>query len=177
MDIEKLKYPIGQFQKPDTIDKATLNKWIDDVETLPQRISSIVTPLTDEQLDTPYRPDGWTIRQVVHHVPDSHTNSYIRFKWALTEDKPTIKAYNEADWAELSDTKGAPVDLPLQYLSLLHQKLVRVMRSLSDEQLQRSFIHPETGNEVKLDENIGIYAWHGNHHYYHIKNLIEREGW
>ena len=172
-----LKYPIGRFERPGKIDRITLNNWIAQIETLPERLLRLTNPLSSEQLDTPYRPDGWTVRQVLHHIADSHTNSYIRFKWALTESKPTIKAYDEKAWADLFDTRTAPIELSLSYLRALHAKWVYLLKGLSDSDLQKEFIHPSTQNLVPLDENIGLYAWHGEHHYMHIKNLIDRKGW
>ncbi|MBW8243313.1 bacillithiol transferase BstA [Muricauda oceani] len=175
--LEQLRYPIGKFETPETISSADLEKWISDLETLPQRLSDIVTPLSDDQLDTPYRPEGWTVRQLVHHISDSHHNSYIRFKWALTEDTPTIKAYDEKAWAELFDCRTAPILMSLYHLSAIHAKLVYLLKGLSEEQLERSFIHPDGNQETTLKENIARYAWHGNHHYAHIQNLVKRKGW
>ncbi|WP_375587831.1 YfiT family bacillithiol transferase [Flagellimonas aurea] len=175
--LEQLRYPIGKFETPETITSADLEKWITDLETLPQRLSDLVAPLSEQQLETPYRPGGWTVRQLVHHISDSHHNSYIRFKWALTEDTPTIKAYNEKAWAELFDTRTAPILMSLYHLSAIHAKLVYLLKGLSEEDLQRSFIHPDGNQKTNLKENIGRYAWHGNHHYSHILNLVERKGW
>ena len=135
-----------------------------------------MTPLTSSQLDTPYRPGGWTVRQVVHHVPDSHLNSLVRFKWALTEDRPTIKAYDEKGWAALPDYQVIPIAHSLDLLESLHVRWVGLLRNLSWTQLQREFVHPESG-PVSLAETIGAYAWHGQHHLAHIQHLIEREGW
>ena len=133
--------------------------------------------LSDEQLNTPYRPDGWTVRQVVHHVSDSHHHSYTRFKWALTEDEPVIKPYFEARWAALTDSKIAPIKMSLNHLKAIHFKLVYLVKSLSDDDLNKCFIHPETNEKVVLKKNIGIYAWHSNHHYAHIENLLKEKGW
>ena len=175
--LQKLRYPIGTFECPDTITQEHLNTWIDVLETFPARLQVLTEGLNDEQLDTPYRPDGWTIRQVVHHVSDSHHHSYIRFKWALTEDKPVIKYYYEHLWAELSDAKSAPIQMSLDHLKAVHYKLVYLLRSLNEEDLNKSFIHPEHNREVGLRENIGIYAWHSDHHYAHIANLKDKRGW
>lgn len=174
---EKLKYPIGKANIPVNISKTDIKKWIDIIEDHPEKLSRLVNNLTKDQLDTPYRPEGWTVRQVIHHLGDSHTNSYIRFKWALTEDKPIIKAYHEDRWAELKDTKFAPINLSLNYLRVLHAKWVYLLKGLSTDDLKKCFIHPETKMEVSLAENIGIYAWHCEHHYTHIKNLIKTQGW
>ena len=172
MDLEKLKYPIGKFEKPKRITLETIGRWIDQLEHLPQQLRYAVEGLNQEQLDTPYRPGGWTIRQVIHHLPDSHMNSYIRFRWALTEDKPKIKAYHEDRWAELSDAKEANIDISLILLEALHIRWSMLLRSLTLEQLHRYFIHPETGKKVRLDENIGLYAWHGKHHLAHITHCV-----
>lgn len=175
--LEQLRYPIGKFEVPDTITKNNLEEWISVLEQLPQRLSDLVTPLSEEQLETPYRPGGWTVRQVVHHISDSHHNSYIRFKWALTENTPTIKAYDEKAWAELFDTRTAPILMSLYHLSAIHAKLVYLLKGLSEGDLKRSFIHPDANQETTLEENIARYAWHSNHHFAHIENLVKREGW
>ncbi|TXG38896.1 YfiT family bacillithiol transferase [Seonamhaeicola maritimus] len=176
-ELEKLKYPIGQFECPDTISDEHIASWISTLETFPIRFEALVKHLTKEQLDTQYRPDGWTIRQVVHHVADSHHHSYTRFKWALTEDKPVIKAYNEADWAELCDSKNDPIQMSLEHVKAIHYKLVNLLKQLSKEDLNKCFIHPETNSEVLLSYNIGNYAWHSNHHYAHVENLLKQKGW
>ena len=173
MDLERLKYPIGKFQKPDRITLETIGRWIDEIEHLPTQLRKLVQELDQKTLDQAYRPDGWTIRQVIHHLPDSHMNSYIRFRWALTENKPVIKAYYEDRWAELSDAKTANIEISLILLEAIHIRWTLLLRSLHLEDLHRSFIHPETKKEVRLDENIGIYAWHGKHHLAHIKNCLE----
>lgn len=176
-NLEALRYPIGQFVVPEEITEALIEEWIGHLEQLPVRLKTQVGNLSDAHLDTPYRPGGWTVRQVVHHLSDSHHNSYTRFKWALTEDTPIIKAYDEKGWARLFDSKTAPIALSLAHLSAVHQKLVYLLRGISKEQLQRSFIHPDGNIESSLDINIGRYVWHGHHHYQHIQNLLEREGW
>lgn len=175
--LEQLRYPIGKFELPEAITEKDMYAWIMVLEQLPERLSRMVSPLTDAQLDTPYRPEGWTVRQLVHHVSDSHHNSYIRFKWALTEDTPTIKAYDEKAWAELFDTRTAPIQLSLDHLRAIHAKLVYLLKGLSVAQLQRSFVHPDGNQKTTLKENIARYAWHSNHHYAHIENLLKREGW
>ena len=175
--MEHLKYPIGKTNIPEIISSDDISKWIKTLEDFPNRLDKLVKNLSEEQLDTPYRNNGWTIRQVVHHCADSHHNSYTRFKWALTEDKPVIKAYYEDRWAKLFDSKSAPIDLSLNSLKALHTKWVYLLKDLSEEQLNKSFIHPDGNEEVGLKENIGIYAWHCNHHYAHIKQLLIRENW
>lgn len=176
-ELQELRYPIGKFSAPDTITEEHIIEWIAILENLPHKLRTLVSILDDTQLDTPYRPEGWTVRQVVHHVSDSHHHSYIRFKWALTEDTPLIKPYNEQEWAKLFDTKTAPVQMSLDHLKAVHYKLVYLLKGLTEEQLNRSFIHPDGNVEVFLKQNIGIYAWHGSHHYAHIENLMKREGW
>ena len=172
--LEKLKYPIGKAKIPENISENDIQSWISIIEDHPEKLSRLVNNLSEDQLDTPYRPEGWTIRQVIHHLGDSHTNSYIRFKWALTEDKPIIKAYHEDRWAELKDTKFAPIKLGLDYLRALHFKWVYLLKGLTSEDLKRCYIHPDTNKEVSLAKNIGIYAWHCEHHYEHINQLLLR---
>ncbi len=175
--LEQLKYPIGQFECPEIITRSHIENWIEVLEQFPSKLKNLVSSLGDEQLDTPYRPGGWTVRQVVHHVSDSHHHSYIRFKWALTEDKPIIKYYYEQLWAELPDAKHGPIQMSLDHLAAVHFKLVFLLKNLNEDNLNKSFIHPENSEEVVLKKNIGIYAWHSNHHYEHIENLLKREGW
>jgi hypothetical protein len=175
--LEKLRYPIGHFVTPAEITDLMITDWIAQLEALPVNIEDLVKDLTQEQLSTPYRPEGWTVRQVVHHVADSHHNCYVRFKWALTEDRPLIKPYDEKAWSQLFDARTAPIELSMQHLKVVHGKLVYLLRGLSREELQRTFRHPDDKSESALAENIGKYAWHGNHHYAHIKNLMNREGW
>ena len=175
--LEQLRYPIGKFNLPAEITTAHIERWTKVLEELPGRIENLVKNLSEEQLETPYRPDGWTVRQVVHHVADSHHHSYTRFKWTLTEDKPVIKAYVQASWAELADAKSAPIQISLDYLKALHAKLVYHINTLTGEDLQRTYIHPEGNKVVSLKQQIGTYAWHSQHHYAHIENLLKRKGW
>lgn len=175
--MEDLKYPIGQVQIPENITRSTIENWINDIAHFPLKLESLVKDLTEEQLDTPYRDGGWTVRQTVHHCGDSHVNSYIRFKWTMTEDQPTIKAYFEDRWAEIFDTKEAPIELALNFIHALHAKWVYLLKGLTDDDLNKTFIHPESGNIVSLKKNIAIYAWHCNHHYAHIENLLKRKNW
>lgn len=175
--MDTLRYPIGKPKIPKEVTPKILAEWIHTLESFPEKLTQLVTRLSEEQLNTPYRDGGWTIRQVIHHCADSHHNSYTRFKWTLTEDKPTIKAYYEDRWAELFDSKSAPIALSLNSLKALHSKWVYFLRGLTPEQLQQSFIHPEGNEEVGLLENIGIYAWHCDHHYAHIAQLLLRKGW
>lgn len=176
-ELQKLKYPIGNFDCPDRYSETLTRKWIAVLENFPERLVLLVKKLSDSQLETKYRPGGWTIRQVIHHLADSHHHSYIRFKWALTEEKPVIKYYYENLWAELPDSRSAPINLSLDHLKVIHAKLVYLLNSLNEDDLKRSFIHPEHNKEVVLWKNIGIYAWHSNHHYAHIENIMKLKGW
>jgi uncharacterized damage-inducible protein DinB len=142
----------------------------------PARLRQAIAGLNAEQLDTEYRPGGWTVRQVVHHVPDSHLNSYVRFKLALTEEEPAIKPYDEDRWARLEDSRVTPVETSLDLLDALHERWVMLLRSLSPDDFKRAFRHPELG-AVSLNKNVGLYAWHGRHHVAHITSLRERMGW
>jgi uncharacterized damage-inducible protein DinB len=175
--LEKLRYPTGKFKVPDTISESRIKEWIDELERYPGRLKGLVSDLNEEKLETPYRPGGWTVRQLVHHIADSHHNSYIRFKWALTENEPVIKVYDEKKWAELHDSKTAPIENSLLHLQAVHAKLVFLLRGLDRKVLKKKFIHPEGHQATSLDENIGRYVWHGNHHYAHIAGLINRQGW
>lgn len=174
--LQQLKYPIGKFAAPDKIDEEQINVYIHQIETLPMRLRWLVQDMMEAQLETPYRPGGWTVRQVVHHLPDSHMNSFIRFKLALTEDRPLIRPYDEARWAELPDSK-APVDISLDLLSAVHARWTILLRHLNEADWARVFIHPELGDEFRLDQALAMYAWHGNHHLTQVKNLVLREGW
>ena len=175
--LEELRYPIGKYEVPSSISEDQVLEWIRILEHYPNKLELLVKELSTTQLETPYRPDGWTVRQVIHHVADSHHHSYIRFKWALTEETPVIKPYFEKKWAELFDSRTAPVELSLKHLSAVHAKLVYLLKGLSSSDLNRGFVHPESQESTTIIENIGRYVWHGNHHYNHIKNLLKREGW
>jgi hypothetical protein len=177
LTLEKLKYPIGKFEKPETITKEILSKWVSEISTFPTRLIVEVSTLTDEQLDTQYRPNGWTIRQVVHHCADSHMNSLTRLKLALTEDQPTIKPYFEEFWAELPDSKSMSIEPSLKMLEGIHQRWTVLLNNLTEEQYSRIFIHPTQGKKFRVDENIGVYAWHCNHHLAHITETIKRNNW
>ena len=167
--MEHLKYPIGKFRKPENIDTATIKQWIKEIEDFPAALEALTKGLTNEQLQLRYRPGGWTISQVVHHCADSHINSIIRFKLALTEDAPTIRPYFEDRWAELPDGSDAHIADSMAMLKGVHRRWARLLHSLNDEQLNRTFTHPEHGKSFSLKENIGIYAWHGQHHLGHVR--------
>ena len=171
-----LRFPIGPFEMPSEVTASEREEHLAVIESTPSALRQAVSGLDEGQLETPHRDGGWTCRQVVHHLVDSHVNSYVRFKLALTEDTPTIRPYDEATWAELPDAKGADIDTSLTLLESLHRRWTTMLRSLSDEQWSRRFKHPEIG-ELRLDQNLALYAWHGRHHVAHITNLRAREGW
>ena len=173
-NLDQLKYPIGRFQSPVVIDKQQIDNWIRIIEAFPRQLSEEVRNLDVKGLEKQYRPGGWTIKQVVNHCADSHMNSMIRFKLALTEDTPIIKPYHEDRWAELSDSKDFPIESALKMLEGLHERWVTLLKSLSDKALERQFIHPETNALISLKTNIGIYAWHCEHHLAHVKNAKSR---
>jgi uncharacterized damage-inducible protein DinB len=166
-----LKFPIGEFKKPEEITQQHIEEWIAILENFPKKIIALTENLSKQDLQREYRPGSWTVKQVVHHISDSHHHSYIRFKWAITENEPIIKAYNEVAWANLEDYK-LPIDLSLQHLKIIHAKLVAFIKTLTEADLNRYFIHPETNAKVTLKENIGIYAWHSLHHLAHIKQAL-----
>ena len=170
-----LRYPIGKFDRVETLTPEQRREHIDAIAETPARLVDAVSGLNAEQLDTPYRPGGWTVRQVTHHVPDSHMNAYTRFKLALTEDEPTIKPYDEARWAELADAKS-PIGPSLALLENLHKRWVLVLRSITPAEWARKLRHPELGL-LSLDQTLAIYGWHGRHHVAHITGLRERNGW
>jgi uncharacterized damage-inducible protein DinB len=172
-----LRYPIGKFHRHGELTEDLRHRYIDDIERLPGRLREAVKGLTPAQLDTPYRPGGWTVRQLVHHVADSHMNAYVRLKLALTEDAPLIKPYLEAKWAELHDSKTLPVDVSSNLLDSLHQRWVDVLRSMKPAEFARTMRHPEWTEPMSLDDGLALYAWHGKHHVAHITELRRREGW
>jgi DinB family protein len=173
--LEQERYPIGRFQRcekpPQTAEREML---IDQIERAPAQLRRLVEGVSDRQLDTPYREDGWTIRQVIHHVPDSHMNSYVRMKLALTERRPpNISAYDEARWAELPDARALPVSVSLDLLTALHGRWVPFLRSLSQDDFLKTYIHPELG-AYPLYDALALYAWHGRHHAAHIEHALKR---
>jgi|ERR1700722_8272115 len=171
-----LRYPIGPFEWKGESSEAQRRERIDRIEAAPVRLMAAVQGLSEEQLDTAYRPGGWTVRQVVHHIADSHLNSYTRFRLALTEDEPSIKGYDEKRWADLPDARTAPVLVSLVLLEALHRRWVQLLRSMTPADFARNFVHSELGL-VSLDRNLALYAWHGDHHTAHISALRERMAW
>ena len=170
------RYPIGPFTKPTAFDDAFRQAARAAIAAAPGLLKSAVAGLSKAQLDTPYRPGGWTVRQVVHHVPDSHMNAYIRFRWALTEDEPVIKTYDERLWADLPDARTAPIEPSLDLLESLHARWMALLSALTARDFARCLAHPEMGR-VDLDTLLALYAWHGRHHAAHITTLRERSGW
>jgi uncharacterized damage-inducible protein DinB len=171
-----LSYPTGKFVPEHDLSPQRRAELIAQIAEAPARLRAAVHGLSPQQLDTPYRPQGWTLRQVVHHLPDSHMNAYIRFKLALTESEPTIKPYEQQLWAEMADTRQTPIETSLVLLECLHQRWVLLLKSMAEADWQRTFRHPELGI-VRLDTNLALYAWHGRHHVAHITSLRERLGW
>jgi len=175
--LDQLRYPIGHFEKPARYTPERIADYFKVLSEFPDSMKKETAQLSTMQLDTAYRPGGWTIRQVVHHCADSHLNSYIRFKWALTEEKPVIKPYYEDRWAELEDAKNLTIEPSLLLLEGLHFRWVALLKSLTDQQLTKQFIHPDGNKEISLCEAIGLYAWHCQHHLAHITELKKRMGW
>ncbi len=175
-DMEGSRYPVGRFEQKPLISKAEREEMIRTIADFPALMREAVAGLDDHQLDTPYRPGGWTVRQVVHHVADSHVNSYVRFKLAMTEDLPTIRPYDEGRWAELDDARSGPVELSLTLLEPLHRRWVVVLRSIPSDRWSDELLHPESGR-LSLDTMLQLYAWHCRHHLAHVRRLRERMGW
>ncbi len=170
MDIQKLKFPIGEFSPLENYTREQLNSYIFDIEILPSQLRKEVEGLTDEYLDTQYRPDGWTVRQVIHHIPDSHMNALIRFKLSLTEDNPTIRPYFEDRWANLSDAKMPP-EVSLNLTEGIHERWVYILKNMTQEDFERTYTHPEYKKVFTLKEALHMYSWHGKHHLAHIKSV------
>ena len=170
--LDRLRYPIGRFERPlAPLDPSTRTTFINMIEIAPAAFRRLAAGLTDSQLETPYRPGGWTVRQVLHHVPDSHMNAYVRMKLAATEDMPAVRAYDEARWAELPEARTAPVAISLDLLDGLHRRWVLFLRALSDQEFRRVYRHSELGL-VSIDEAVALYAWHGRHHAAHIEQAL-----
>jgi hypothetical protein len=170
------RFPIGKFSWPEAVTPEDRAGYIEKIAATPEKMHLAVAGLNDEQLDTPYREGGWTVRQLVHHVPDSHLNSYVRFKLALTENEPTVKTYDESAWAQLADSTVTPIETSLCMLDCLHSRWVKLMRGMTEAEWARSFRHPELGL-VSLAKNASLYAWHGDHHIAHITSLRAHKGW
>ena|SRR5579864_4207310 len=170
------RYPVGKFHYEGAPNEEQKQVFLEEIAHTPAKLRAAVRGLSETQLDTEYRPGGWTVRQVVHHMPDSHLNSYVRFKLALTEDEPTIKPYAEDRWAELADSKATPVEVSLTLLDSLHDRWVRLLRSLGEEEWKRTFRHPTLG-PMTLEKTLALYAWHGRHHVAHITELRKRMSW
>lgn len=171
-----LRYPVGKFQRPASVSDAERQGFIDSIAALPKEMAAALHGLNEQQLDTPYRPDGWTVRQVVHHVADSHINAYCRVRFALAENEPTIKPYDENVWSNFADAKTSPVAVSLALLEPLHIRWVTLLRSLAPAHFARVFHHPESGKQT-IDTLVALYAWHGRHHTAHITELRKREHW
>ena len=177
LTLDQLKYPIGKFSFNASADEKEIKQWISEIERLPSLLRNAVKGLNDSQLDTPYRPEGWTVRQVVHHLADSHMNAYTRFKLALTEDHPTIKPYDEKLWAEMDDAKNIPVEASLAILDALHVRFVHMLKKITPADHSKSVFHPESKREMSVKFLMNLYAWHGKHHTAHITELRKRNNW
>jgi hypothetical protein len=169
------RYPIGAFVRPESLNPGQRRAAVDQIRAAPSHLRAALQGLDDPKLDTPYRPGGWTVRQVTHHLPDSHLNAYIRLKLALTEDSPTVKTYDEVAWSGLADSR-LPAEISVRLLEAVHARWVPLLESLDDSAWQRSFVHPDSGRN-RLDQLVALYAWHGRHHVAHITSLRERMGW
>jgi hypothetical protein len=172
INLEELKYPIGKYNPPQEINAAQISSWIDDLSSFPAEIEAITVDLNEISLAKPYRPDGWTVRQVVNHLADSHLNAYMRFHLTLTEEKPSIRPYYEDRWAELTDGKTGEISSSIEILNGVHKRLVFLLRSLDPEQFNRPYFHPEAQKEYTMAYLLGNYAWHGKHHLAHIKSTL-----
>src|SRR5262245_43936604 len=173
---QDLRYPVGRFGRPARLTPEERRQAIDSIAAAPAALRQAVAGLSEEQLDTPYRPGGWTVRQVVHHVPESHMNAYVRFKLGLTEDTPTIRPYKEDRWSEQPEVRSAPPELSLRLLEALHERWVLALRALPEEAFARAIEHPEMGR-LSLDTLLAMYGWHGRHHVAHVTELRRRMGW
>ena len=171
------RYPVGKYSLVEPSSAAEIAAWIETVAAVPADLRAAVRGLGETQLDTPYREGGWTLRQVAHHVPDSHVNAYVRFKLALTEDEPTVKGYEEDRWAELADGRVGSVEVSLALLDALHERWVRLLRAMSAADDARGFLHPQNGRRMSLGQTLGLYAWHGRHHTSQITTLRATKGW
>lgn len=174
--MDDLRYPIGRFDRNQQLPAGGHLELIQSLATVPERMRAAVKGLNEQQIEVPYRPEGWTVRQLVHHVPDSHLNAYIRFKWGLTEDSPAIKTYNEKAWSELPDARTGPIEVSLDLLEAVHRRWDLLLNAMTESDFARTIQHPEWGN-ITLTTMLQLYEWHGRHHVAHIQRLREREGW
>ncbi|RZL49436.1 MAG: putative metal-dependent hydrolase [Pedobacter sp.] len=172
-ELEILKYPIGKYEPPKTITETQLKEWIEQLEILPQEIADVSAGLSKEQLEIQYRPNGWTVRQVIHHLADSHINAYTRVRLTLTEDRPTVRPYDEVAWAELTDGKVGNIRLSIAILKAIHERLVTLLKTLKFADFDRTYYHPAAQQEFTLAYLVGNYAWHGKHHLAHIKSTLK----
>ena len=174
---EQLRYPIGKFSPPKEISESQVSGWISEIEAYPGKLRAAVTGLNESQLDTPYRDEGWTLRQVVHHIADSHMNAYVRYKLAMTEDAPVIRPYKEKLWAECLEAKTAEPDVSLDLIGAIHRRLAMFLRTLKSSDFERTYSNPETGMVYTLKQACGLYAWHGEHHLQHILQTRKTNNW
>jgi len=177
MDIEQIRYPIGKFERKEHYTPGETKTHIQIISAIPSKFINLLNSWSESQYDTPYRPEGWTVRQLVHHVTDSHLNFYIRFRLALTENNPTVKPFNEVLWAELPDAKTGPVELSLQLMKFVHYRAVLLLNSMSEEEFSRTFYNPESGITFTIESALAYFAWHGEHHYQQAYQLAIRNGW
>lgn len=176
-NLEQKKFPIGQFQQPEKVCDIKLDEHLKIIKDFPGRLKNLIEDFSDDQLDTPYREGGWTVRQLVNHIADSHVNSFIRFKLALTEDNPTIKPYDEAKWAELQDSVNMPIRPAMRMIKGTHQRWTVLLKSLTNKQFERTFHHPEQNKDYDLRNYLAFYGWHCDHHFAHIEKLKKEKGW
>lgn len=175
-DLDDIRYPIGRFSAPASSTAGVRSAHVQTLRLLPEKLEAAVAGLSEAQIDTPYRDGGWTVRQLVHHIADSHANSYVRFKLALTEDEPTVKPYDEAAWANLPDSKSLPIDISLALTAALHARWVALLEAMTEDDFQRGYNHPEMGRQ-NLAKALALYDWHSRHHTAHITSLRARHGW
>lgn len=167
-----LRFPIGQFNYPETANDEHFQGWVNELETFPKRLRDLTEKLNNQQLDTPYRPEGWSVRQVIHHLADSHTNAYLRVKLTLTEENPVIRPYDENSWALLADAKEGDIEMSLAIIEAIHRRMVSCLRNVSKNNIKRPYTHPDSGQHT-LHYLVGLYNWHGNHHYAHILSTLK----
>lgn len=176
-DIEKLKYPIGRLAIPETVSSELRHQHIQSIKQLPQKLKEVIGIMNEDQLDTPYRPDGWTVRQLIHHIADSHMNAFTRFKLGMTESEPTIRPYDQAAWCNMEDAKQLDPALSMDIISGLHGRWVKVLSDMTAEDFDKNIIHPEMKKKLKMNELLCIYGWHSEHHLAHITGLRDRMNW